>query len=1086
MKPWKLTISAFGPYAEKTEIDFSKLGDHGLYLITGDTGAGKTTIFDAIVFALYGEASGEVREAGMFRSKYAKKETQTYVELEFFHQGKQYTVRRNPEYTRPKERGEGDTIKRADAVLYFPEEEKRQPVTKTKEVTKAVIELLGVDYRQFTQIAMIAQGDFLKLLLAGTADRAEIFRRIFHTGMYRELQRRLKDAAGEKRKEYYAVQENIRHAMAGCACEESSETALRLKELKKLKFEGKMEEGLELLSVLLQEEEQQQKDWTKEIEGLEAAIQRENQLLGKAEHVKNMQRDLEEKETCLREMMIEMTEAQKRLESAKTEAQVCEQLEIQIQKAKERETQWQALDENQGRLSEKKEQIQETESEIERLQRGHTEKCQELEQQQAELERLRSVDEEQEKLRYQSNSLERQKNEWEIALAAVRKLEKERQKNRLAAEKCRENTKQCQEMLRTVKDAEQERFRLRTEKERLAEKKKRMQEFIEKKREISMLQKVLEEKQTAYQKASEERNRLRELYNRKNQQFLDEQAGILAQQLKDGVPCPVCGSIHHPKPAELLREVTSKEELEQEKKNAEQAEQLAARLSAEAGEQKGAVQAAKEGFLKMQEKLRKEMEETEQPLWEERELERLKQQERQKQYEEKQAEQAEIKKKRLEAELEEKQADMQKTQELLQNAELRLAEASAKKEEKELQLKQYMEELSATRHTENTYPASTEEQTRDTLDVMYQDILQKLEESCKKIQKKTRLQEQVLKAEEILERMEKKKQEQRMALVQFETEKRHIEEQMERIRQSVESCSREEIQRQIIEYTEETRRLKENLDMSREQYQTLQAKVEGIQAAVSALRGQLSECEVLNIEEIRERRQEWTEQKERIGEKQKEQYVEYRKNQEIFHSVCKNRNVLAAKEQEYVWVKALADTANGTLEGKTKMELETYIQTAYFERILRRANLRLLAMSSGQYELKRRKEGENKKEKAGLDLNVVDHYNGTERSVKTLSGGESFQASLALALGLSDEMQSYAGGIQLDAMFVDEGFGSLDEQSLDLAIKALGSLTEGNRMVGIISHVAELKERIEKKIVVSKKKGNQGIGSCAVVESDIL
>ena len=182
-------------------------------------------------------------------------------------------------------------------------------------------------------------------------------------------------------------------------------------------------------------------------------------------------------------------------------------------------------------------------------------------------------------------------------------------------------------------------------------------------------------------------------------------------------------------------------------------------------------------------------------------------------------------------------------------------------------------------------------------------------------------------------------------------------------------------------------------------------------------------------------------------------------------------------EQRFIWMKALSDTANGTLAGKQKMEFETYVQTAYFDRILRRANLRFLTMTLGQYELKRQTGSDNKKEKSGLELEVIDHYNGSSRSVKTLSGGESFQASLSLALGLSDEIQSYAGGIRLDAMFVDEGFGSLGEEALNQAVKALNDLTEDSRMVGIISHVPELKERIEKKIVVKKDRKRNGVGS---------
>ncbi len=213
MKPEKLTVSAFGPYGGKLEIDFTRLGRQGLFLITGDTGAGKTTIFDAIAFALYGEASGTVREAGMFRSKYAKEDVPTFVELEFAYQGKKYRVKRNPEYLRPKGRGSGYTLQKADATLEYPDG--RQPVTKMRDVTKAVEELIGLDYRQFTQIAMIAQGDFQKLLLAGTVERSEIFRQIFHTRMYQEVQNLLKDAARDQWKAYDEIRRSISQYMNG-------------------------------------------------------------------------------------------------------------------------------------------------------------------------------------------------------------------------------------------------------------------------------------------------------------------------------------------------------------------------------------------------------------------------------------------------------------------------------------------------------------------------------------------------------------------------------------------------------------------------------------------------------------------------------------------------------------------------------------------------------------------------------------------------------------------------------------------------------------------------------------------------------
>ena len=213
MRPEKLTISAFGPYADKTEIDFSKLGEGGLYLITGDTGAGKTTIFDAITFALYGRASGEVRESAMFRSKYAKDSAETFVELVFSYQGKTYQVRRSPEYMAPKKRGTGLTLRKAEAQLIYPDE--RQPVTKAKDVTAAVEQLLGLSYDQFTQIAMIAQGDFQKLLLAGTVQRGEIFRQIFHTGLYQQIQMRLRDAAISRYKDYDEMRRSIAQYLDG-------------------------------------------------------------------------------------------------------------------------------------------------------------------------------------------------------------------------------------------------------------------------------------------------------------------------------------------------------------------------------------------------------------------------------------------------------------------------------------------------------------------------------------------------------------------------------------------------------------------------------------------------------------------------------------------------------------------------------------------------------------------------------------------------------------------------------------------------------------------------------------------------------
>ena len=282
------------------------------------------------------------------------------------------------------------------------------------------------------------------------------------------------------------------------------------------------------------------------------------------------------------------------------------------------------------------------------------------------------------------------------------------------------------------------------------------------------------------------------------------------------------------------------------------------------------------------------------------------------------------------------------------------------------------------------------------------------------------------------------------------------------------------------------KRLEEAQKTAKEELDAIQKKLTEVQAALTAIQALEtadSQEQLLPSEtELQEDLRGLSEQKQVLDQRYNEQYHAANTNQNTYDAIRNQQSQMQTVEEEYKWVNALADTACGNVSGKQKIELETYVQMAYFDRILRKANVRFLTMSQGQYELKRQEDGTNKKEKAGLELNVIDHYNGTERSVRTLSGGESFQASLSLALGLSDEIQSYAGGIRLDSMFVDEGFGSLDEESLNQAVKALEGLADGNCLVGIISHVPKLKERIEKKIIVTKNRSRDGVGSRAVVE----
>ena len=340
MKPVSLTISAFGPYAGEQTIDFERLGSQGLFLITGDTGAGKTTIFDAITFALYGEASGDVRKADMFRSKYAKDDVKTFVRLTFEYANKRYTVERNPEYMRPKGRGTGMTTEKANATLEYPDD--REPVTKSREVTRAITELIGLDCRQFTQIAMIAQGDFQKVLFANTEERGKIFRQIFGTDIYRVLQDKLKDAVKKQWKEYDELRRSINQYMEGIVCESDSldEEGTRIAEkinlLKKEKFDGRIEEGISLLEELCKAEESALECLQNKKEALDQQIKNMDELSGKVRENADRRRLLEEKQQKLKDLEALLVQAKADMDRAGEEAECCEKLGRTIEEYKQK------------------------------------------------------------------------------------------------------------------------------------------------------------------------------------------------------------------------------------------------------------------------------------------------------------------------------------------------------------------------------------------------------------------------------------------------------------------------------------------------------------------------------------------------------------------------------------------------------------------------------------------------------------------------------------------------------------------------------------------------------------------------------
>ena len=920
MRPVRLTMSAFGPYAGKTEIDFEALGSQGLYLITGDTGAGKTTIFDAIVFALYGEASGDMRRADMFRSKYAKEDVPTYVEFVFDYREERCRVKRNPEYLRPKGKGSGLTVQRAEAELFFTKG--REPVTKSKEVTRAVTELIGLDRRQFVRIAMIAQGDFQKLLLAGTEERGDIFRQIFGTGLYRSLQEQLKAQTRAKRNEYVELLRSVNQYMDSIVCAGDTPCSARMKELKREKFEGGIGEGAALLEELCGEDEGAVKELDAQIKDLEARLANENQLIGNMEKIRQQQEALAENERRLAQRQPEFALAEELYEKARGKGEGCEKLALEIE----------ALSDN-----------------------------------------LSLVD-----------ALENSRREIEKANARSQKLAFSEEALKEAQAKRKREREQ-------IKDFETRMLVLAQQKRELEAKNQEKERFLIEDARRKRAEAELTEVQAEYRAAVIRKEALGSAYREMEREFLDAQAGMLAEGLRPGMPCPVCGSVHHPNPAMVHEKAPLKEELDKEKKLLAEAEGETVRLSEKAGHLNERLKEQKEALEAMAGEL-----------------------------------------------LGERESSVALLEEFLEKA-FGKCEAELAKEEAD---KKRMEELE--------------------------------KEDEKDEEERGELKEAILKNRE--------------EIAGLQVQERLLAERVQASDKGADTSlseARKAMEEKIRSLREKKEALEEDLKQAEKRAADCRREKEKLMAAVETLKSQLAlagEEKTLSLEEVTARKEKWQQEKEELSLKRDGKNSALTANLELCRKVKERQKDIAAVEETYVWMKALSDTANGTLSGKRKIELETYIQMAWFESVLRRANLRLLIMSGGQYELKREEEGENRKEKAGLDICVIDHYNGSQRSVKTLSGGESFQASLALALGLSDEIQSYAGGIRMDSLFVDEGFGSLDEEALSQAMRALTRLTEGRRLVGIISHVAELKEKIDRKIIVTKKREKGGVGSSVKIE----
>lgn len=927
MKPLKLTMSAFGSYAGKNVIDFTGQ-QQGIFLITGDTGAGKTTIFDAITYALYNQTSGGERNGNMMRSQYAQPETETYVELEFLYRGQTYRVCRNPDYkiTKTLKNGKIREQKVPHSVeltlpdgTVFPEK---------KNATDAkIIEILGLTADQFSQIVMIAQGDFLKLLYTKSDERKMIFSKLFRTDIYWKIQENLRRKSMEMDER---IQENDR------AFEQEKSRIILLPESEELPLDELVERLRERL-----------KDALKEQNLRRANVEELNKKITKYEEINKLFRSLEKIRQTGKELEARQAESKERRQQIENALKadkvlVAEQQNLRQQQEVEQSAQaiakmTETLANNQEMFETLKTQQQEAEAKQKREAADIQKKMLALEQSFPSYEALQNARSEEQQAKKVWEDLEKTSEESfhkkEAGIAALKEQQKQQEQ-------------------------------------------------------------VVEQTKKNWEQTSLGASESAKHYEHMYEAFLKEQAGILAENLSAGCPCPVCGSTVHPDPAKLSDHAVTELEVEQAKKTraaAEEKRDLAyAAFEAEKTEKQKLAQAV-------------EKEEADFVL-----AQTIAKQQR------KEAEQNYVSLQKIAEQIREKLVYPSLAEAKKQYAAMQKALAAA---EQEIERKrQKVSELAEAMNTLKGQKLAEEEN----------------QKTAKKLAAKTE--------KEYAKLLEKS------GFVSEETY--HLAILPER--------SRSKLEREEKEYESQCLRQ---------------------QSEQKLLEKQVSGKTYTDTTELNEQLKA---EKQALKEAEKT-YMELHTAYENDRSVLQNCAVYLEKgkklESEDQVIKSLSKTANGRLSGSAKIDFETYIQRQYFKQIIHEANKRLLTMSNHQFILKLKEEANTgRKTNEGLDLSVYSLVTDSERDVKTLSGGESFLAALAMALGLSDIVERSAGAIHPDMMFIDEGFGSLDAQSRQQAIEVLGELAGDSRMVGIISHVTELKEQIDRKLVVSRTdKGSRAV-----------
>ena len=1049
MKPIKLIMSAFGPYAgEMPAIEFSQFEDKGLFLISGDTGAGKTTIFDAICFALYGETSGRFRDTKNLRSEYAKESVETYVDFYFTHQGRDYHVWRRPEYERKKQRGTGVTSIKENAVFYSGD---NTPIEGKTQVNEAVKELLHIDEKQFKQIAMIAQGEFWTLLNASTDDRTKILRTIFQTSGYSNIEYRLKERMDLSYKLKAKTEDSIVQYFTDVSVDADDELAESLSDLqsraKRSKSAWNLEEITDMLKTVINSDKEKLKAADSDLKAVEKEYDKSKEALATAETNNGFINKLEG-----------LKEKEKELRKKKKETDEKEAL-LSRQKLATREV-------NPAYLSwnEKEASVKGLESQIEEKKGAVKTASDNADEAGETLAKAKKDQPEADKLQKLIDKIEEEEKKYQQRDELIGEIAKlgEDAEEFADEEKSLEEREQAlkdeigklKETIKALKGSPEKLTEIKSLCEKYLDLSDKIESIIDvkvperetKKKDLEKKQKAYKDAFEAYEKADKERIEAERILD-------DCRAGILAEGLEEGQECPVCGSAHHPKLAKIPGEAITEEAFKELKDKEET-------LQNKKSDANTAAQTAKTALAEYEERLRADILDC---LEEKlpgtdctgKGLDDLIKEIRDAQG---------IVKDRIK-EAASGQNALEKDSKTLKKAEKDLEDAQGIKTET---LARDKEEYSKRKQNIEKAKAEKEAVLKTLAKLSFDSWEIAMSERDKARTKKKSILDQIEKADEESKKAEKTFASEKSALEtlvkSLEKEKKEAEERRQRLEAAVKKNQFESVDESLA------------FVLSEEKIAEADEEISSYKQEVTTNKKQLEDAK----EDARDRKLIDVDQLKEKCDSQNEEVIKKREicnsiknrlkgNEERLEKISSQESELEKARKENGIYTRLYNLVKGTT-GNGKITLEQYIQAAGFDGIIAAANRRLLPMSDGRYELYRQEDSLGKKSNTFLDLEVLDNTTGHRRPVGNLSGGESFKASLSLALGLSDTVSMNLGGIQMDALFVDEGFGTLDRKSIENAMDILINLSGTGKLVGIISHREELTENIPQQIHVKKTK----------------